>query len=104
MDAMDMFIIKEWHEGSDGLILMDRIQCNKGLELKTLLAKRGRFCQDWLLFVYMAFTLVHTQVKETEEMEHSTMGQPFCIKDGIQARGWQRTNGFSGAERSSGPC
>jgi hypothetical protein len=42
MDSIVLAIIKEWHAGGEELIPMDRMQW-KGLDLETLLAKRGRF-------------------------------------------------------------
>jgi hypothetical protein len=41
MDAIDLAIIKEWHAGGEELIPMDRMQCWKGIDLETLLAKRS---------------------------------------------------------------
>jgi hypothetical protein len=66
MDAIDLAIIEEWHAGGKELIPMDRMQW-KGLDLETLLAKRGRFRRDWLSFVQTARIAVHNQMDAGDE-------------------------------------
>ncbi len=80
MDSIDLAIIEEWHAGGEELIPMDRMQC-KGLDLETLLAKRGRFRRDWLSFVQTA------RIAILNQLEDHDVSEPAChIAGGNGAR------------------
>jgi hypothetical protein len=68
MDSIDLAIIEEWHAGGEELIPMDRMQW-KGLDLETLLAKRGRFRRDWLSFVQTARIAILNQCNDNDVTE-----------------------------------
>jgi hypothetical protein len=68
MDSIDLAIIEEWHGGREELIRMDRMQW-KGLDLETLLAKRGQFRCNWLSFVQTARIAILNQLEDHDVSE-----------------------------------